>query len=1136
MNRISLPVLVLALFAVVAAVVEANSWDGLVRHRREWLIPPVPLEENVDYTKKTSIARIRSDFDEGDGNVKYSLSGIGADKFPFHLFVVNPDTGLVRVTGILDRETIHRYHLLGVATFRNSSLADKIDLRIRVIDQNDNPPVFGIIEPGAVDELSPPDTFVLKVTASDLDEPWNENSRIAYTIVDQQPPGEHMFRITRDGEIRVKQPTLDRELHDTYILTVKGQDLNGKPEGNTGTGTVTISIRDVNDNLPTLEKDEYAGSIQENTEGVEVMRIRAEDLDMKDTENWEAVFDIVKGNEAGYFSIKTDPKTNEGILMLDKAVDYKDVKDLELGLAVRNKVEPYNPGGTTNYKIYPIKINVVNKPRFDPKVKAIPISEGGQTVNINEVIGSYPALDGDTLKPAKNVRYAKGSDPGNWLTIDPKTAEIKLNEVPDRESPYLVNGTYFAKVLCMTEYIPFKTATGTIAIEVEDFNDHCPTLTSNVQTMCTTVDTVTVSAEDEDAFPNSAPFSFYIVPEGTKGKWVVEHLNDTSAILRAQESMWPGSYEVALEVKDQQGLACPDVQHVKVEVCTCEEGKVCGVRGASSRTGAELGAAAIGLIFLGLLMLLLIPLLLLFCNCGGARGLPGGFTEMPFDTKSHLMAYHTEGQGENTEVPVLNMILQVDGEMVQMGNTHLLMAPGMPGEFQKSFNSMDGTFYRDGYAGGYREGTWAMGQGMSQVQGSGFYSEFENREAGGMYHGIALLDYYLGQYYTQKASCAAENQAVKDSLLVYDYEGQGSSAGSVGCSSQLESDNDLQFLDDLGPKFKTLAEVCRGKEIQPEVKTVISPLPRSLPRPTINTVSSVRSTMSAQQQLPPPQPKATVPQREQTVVKESSNHSHIVTEGLSTVREGMTTARGGMTTVREGMANQGQTLLLQQQPVYYTSTPVLQPMHYIVQPQLQNTMLLAETPATNLQGMIMVNGAQTGPAHGMVTSVLQGQTVMPSAPAQGQGMVFVERSGVGGQGVHVTGGGANLIHTGNLSGSQAMMVVEGQVPVGSRQMLQGSQTCLVQGGTLQRGGISGSQSVLVVEGPTASGGQLVQGAGGLFQMSGLSGSQRFLYSSTGSQNNMVGLNGSSTTMSTVPGHRKVVMQEKRVVTTEKVTE
>lgn len=48
------------------------------------------------------------------------------------------------------------------------------------------------------------------------------------------------------------------------------------------------------------------------------MRLQSNDLDLVNTENWQSEFDIVKGNEAGYFSIKTDPLTNEGILMLDK--------------------------------------------------------------------------------------------------------------------------------------------------------------------------------------------------------------------------------------------------------------------------------------------------------------------------------------------------------------------------------------------------------------------------------------------------------------------------------------------------------------------------------------------------------------------------------------------------------------------------------------------------------------------------------------------------------------------------------------------------------------------------------------------------------------------------------------------------
>lgn len=46
------------------------------------------------------------------------------------------------------------------------------------------------------------------------------------------------------------------QTHDTYTLMVQGVDMNGAPSGNTGTGTVQIHILDINDNVPTLEKEE----------------------------------------------------------------------------------------------------------------------------------------------------------------------------------------------------------------------------------------------------------------------------------------------------------------------------------------------------------------------------------------------------------------------------------------------------------------------------------------------------------------------------------------------------------------------------------------------------------------------------------------------------------------------------------------------------------------------------------------------------------------------------------------------------------------------------------------------------------------------------------------------------------------
>lgn len=51
----------------------------------------------------------------------------------------------------------------------------------------------------------------MKVLATDADEPGNDNSLIAYSLLEQKP-NHDMFYITKDGTIKVKKNTLDREV------------------------------------------------------------------------------------------------------------------------------------------------------------------------------------------------------------------------------------------------------------------------------------------------------------------------------------------------------------------------------------------------------------------------------------------------------------------------------------------------------------------------------------------------------------------------------------------------------------------------------------------------------------------------------------------------------------------------------------------------------------------------------------------------------------------------------------------------------------------------------------------------------------------------------------------------------------
>ncbi|XP_064189889.1 desmoglein-2.1 [Anguilla rostrata] len=1126
MARIALPsigFLLLLLLAVFKLEAEGAKSSSQRRWKREWVIPPQKLEENVDHTRKDYVAKIRSDQEievDWKGALTYSLKGIGATEDPVNLFIVDPHTGFVRVTGILDREKIAMFNLSGVARYANGDYAEKdIQLRVKVLDQNDCVPIFSPMVSGSIDELSLRDTVIMNVVARDDDEPGNVNSKVAYSIINQDPPGEQMFRISKDGRLYVWSPNLDREKIDHYVLTIRGADLYGEPGGNTATGTVTVRINDVNDNAPRLDRDHYEGRIDENTQDVEVMRFKALDDDIVNTDNWLAEFDIVSGNEAGYFKIETDPKTNEGVLKLVKPVDYEDLHELDLQVALANKA-PFHPsvtagagagatiglgggggggagggggggggggagGGGSSWsgaggsgsssgfggKTYPVKINVNNlpePPRFNPKIKAVAISEDSKTVNLKDVIVRYPAMDGDTGKDAKNVRYVKGYDPDNWLVIDEETAEVRLNKLPDRESKHLVNGTYFAKILCISQDMPSKTATGTIAIQVEDYNDHCPTLTTTSQSMCLDDKVVFVTAVDEDDSPHGAPFVFTLDPKGTKGDWVVEHLNDTTVILRAHEALWPGPYAVSMEVADQQGQVCPDKQVLTVDVCTCDEKNVCGDREAG--TGALFGGPAIGLLILGLLMLLLIPLLLLFCNCGGAGagGIGGGFSDMPFDTKEHLISYHTEGKGEDKDVPVLSAPVDYGGGYVQAMDAGKVnaaggaaMGMGMGMGMAGGAAAAGGAFMASGSAmgGGHMEVDYmARNEMMAREYMGGASYE---REEGSMYNGIALSEEYLEQYYSQKASCVAEGYPLQDSLLMYDCEGNGSVAGSVGCCSLLETDDDLGFLNDLGPKFKTLASICRGREVVSEAAAAVA-VAAPAPAPVAAAAAVEQHASSSLAVFSEHSASAA------NMAAAASSAAATASSEMSMVAESSYAAARPTVNVQESVMIPNQAYLVQQ-PMYYAAAPMLQPMQYVMEPQVQGMYVMSDAPVAEtmmvqehrvIGGHAMHGGVIGGAAmHGGVIGVQQGTL------NRGENVVLVERQVGAGQVVREGGMGMGM-GMGMVGHNQGMVLVEGQM--GGGQVLQGGQSWIQQG-TLQRGPTYGSQNILLVEREGAAG-------------------------------------------------------------------
>lgn len=188
----------------------------------------------------------------------------------------------------------------------------------------------------------------------------------------------------------------------------------------------------------------------------------------------------------------------------------------------------------------------------------------------------------------------------------------------------------------------------------------------------------------------------------------------------------------------------------------------------------------------------------------------------------------------------------------------------------------------------------------------------------------------------QKASCAAAKPPLTDSLLGYEYEGQDTPAGSVGCCSLLESDNDLEFLNNLGSKFLTLADICRPPK-PPKTEQVVKSVETSYKSESTST-----STIQVTKTTPPPQQ-----------VQQSS-----VTK-VETVNKSATLPS----------AKASQTLFVQQQPLFY-----------LVEQQMPNTVFV-ESPT---QGLYVINGNP-----GTEGLILQGRNVSQATLSRGQQAMYV---------------------------------------------------------------------------------------------------------------------------------------------------
>ncbi|EPQ20282.1 Protocadherin-16 [Myotis brandtii] len=208
------------------------------------------------------------DLDQGpSGQISYSLAASQPARGLFH---VDPASGTITTTAILDREIWAETRLVLMATDRGSpALVGSATLTVMVIDTNDNRPTIPQPWELQVSEDALLGSEIAQVTGNDVD-----SGPVLWYVLSSSGP-QDPFSVGRyGGRVSLTGP-LDFEQCDRYHLQLLAHD--GPHEGR---ANLTVLVEDVNDNAPVFSQSLYQVTLLEHTPpGSAILSVSATDRD-----------------------------------------------------------------------------------------------------------------------------------------------------------------------------------------------------------------------------------------------------------------------------------------------------------------------------------------------------------------------------------------------------------------------------------------------------------------------------------------------------------------------------------------------------------------------------------------------------------------------------------------------------------------------------------------------------------------------------------------------------------------------------------------------------------------------------------------------------------------------------------------
>uniref|UniRef100_A0A8C1V6U4 Cadherin, EGF LAG seven-pass G-type receptor 3 n=1 Tax=Cyprinus carpio TaxID=7962 RepID=A0A8C1V6U4_CYPCA len=408
------------------------------------------------------ITMTAEDPDAGEaGRLSYSMAPLMNSR-SMDYFQIDPITGLLTTTHILDREHMDLHYFRVTATDHGSPrLSGTTMVTITVADRNDHSPVFEQTEYRETIRENVEEGYpILQLRATDLDSPANANIRYRF-IGESAAVARTAFEIDPRSGLITTRGTVDREANERYTLLVEASDQGREPGPRSATVSVHITVLDENDNVPQFSQKRYVVAVREDVRPhSEILRVSASDQD-KDG-NAAVHYNIISGNSRGQFAI--DSVTGE--IQVVAPLDYEMEREYTLRLRAQDNGRPPLSNNTGIVSVQVTDVND-NPPIFVSTPFQATVLESAP---IGHSILHIQAIDTDNGDNARLEYHLTGTGMDTPFVINAATGWVTVSSELDRESVE----HYFFGVEARDYGSPPLSATASVTITVMDVNDNRP--------------------------------------------------------------------------------------------------------------------------------------------------------------------------------------------------------------------------------------------------------------------------------------------------------------------------------------------------------------------------------------------------------------------------------------------------------------------------------------------------------------------------------------------------------------------------------------------------------------------------------------------------------------------------------------